>query len=215
MRRAYAPEIADQAIGNLLAFTRSLTHFIRAQPGQEWRSRAPGVVLDDLKGKTLVVIGLGGIGSEIARRARAFGMRVLATDPKVLERPLYVEELHRPDAFHSLLSRADVVASAVPLTKQSRGMIAARELAMMKRGVILINVSRGKVVETDALIAALDSGQVAAAGLDVTDPDRVPAFCPRGFVDRYQHLSPPACASALRNRLSPSPPSLISPDEKP
>jgi phosphoglycerate dehydrogenase-like enzyme len=129
MQRVYAPEIADQAIGYLLAFTRSLAHFIRAQPGQEWRSRGPGVVLDELMGKTLLVIGLGGIGSEIARRANAFGMRVLATDPKVLERPLHVEELHRPDAFRALLPRADVVASAVPLTKQSRGMIAAREFA--------------------------------------------------------------------------------------
>ena len=130
--------------------------------------------LDELMGKTLLVIGLGGIGTEIARRAHAFGMRVLATDPKVLERPLYVDELARPDAFHDLLPRADVVVSAVPLTRQSRGMIAAREFAMMKRGVILINVSRGKVVDTDALIAALDSGEVAAAGLDVTDPEPLP-----------------------------------------
>ena len=174
MQRVYAPEIADQAIGYLLAFTRSLTHFIRAQPGQEWRSREPGLVLDELMGKTLLVIGLGGIGSEIARRAHAFGMRVLATDPKVLERPLYVEELRRPDAFHALLPRADVVVSAVPLTGQSHGMIAAREFAPMKRGVVLINVSRGKVVATGALVAALDSGQVAAAGLDVTDPEPLP-----------------------------------------
>jgi phosphoglycerate dehydrogenase-like enzyme len=174
MQRVYAPEIADQALGYVLAFTRSPSHFIRAQPAQEWRSHRPGVVLDELLGKTLLVIGLGGIGSEIARRAHAFGMRVLATDPKVLERPLYVEELHRPDAFHTLLPRAHVVASAVPLTRQSRGMIAAREFGMMKRGVILINVSRGKVVDTAALVAALDSGQVAAAGLDVTDPEPLP-----------------------------------------
>jgi phosphoglycerate dehydrogenase-like enzyme len=174
MQRAYAPEIADQAIGYLLAFTRSLTHFIRAQPSQAWRSREPGVALDELLGKTLLVIGLGGIGSEIARRAQAFGMRVIATDPKVLERPLYVEGLHRPDAFHALLPRADVVASAVPLTKRSLRMIGAREFALMKRGVVLINVSRGKVVDTDALVSALDSGQVAAAGLDVTDPEPLP-----------------------------------------
>jgi phosphoglycerate dehydrogenase-like enzyme len=174
MQRAYGPEIADQAIGYLLAFTRSLTHFIRAQSGQEWRARGPGVVLDELMGKTMLVIGLGGIGSEIARRAYGFGMRVIATDPKVWERPLYVEELHQPDAFHALLPRADVVASAVPLTKQSLRMIGAREFGMMKRGVILINVSRGKVVDTDALVSALDSKQVAAAGLDVTDPEPLP-----------------------------------------
>ena len=102
MQRAYGPEIADQALGYLLAFTRSLAHFVRAQPSQDWRSSGRGVVLDELMGKTLLVIGLGGIGSEIARRAAAFGMKVLATDPKVLERPLFVDELHRPDAFHAL-----------------------------------------------------------------------------------------------------------------
>ncbi len=105
MQRAYGPEIADQAIAYLLAFTRSLNHFIRAQPSQVWGSREPGLVLDELAGKTMLVIGLGGIGTEIARRANAFGMRVLATDPKVWERPLFVEELHKPDAYHALLPR--------------------------------------------------------------------------------------------------------------
>jgi phosphoglycerate dehydrogenase-like enzyme len=174
MQRAYGPEIADQALGYLLAFTRSLTHFVRTQSKEEWRSSGPGVVLDELAAKTLLVIGLGGIGSEIARRAAAFGMRVLATDPKVLERPPFVEELHRPDAFHSLLPRADVVASAVPLTRESRKMIGAKQFATMKPGVILINVSRGGVVDTNALVEALDSKQVAAAGLDVTDPEPLP-----------------------------------------
>jgi phosphoglycerate dehydrogenase-like enzyme len=174
MQRAFGPEIADQAIGYLLCFTRGLVHFVRSQPEQEWRSSGPGVVLDELAGKTLLVIALGGIGSEIARRAAGFGMRVLATDPKVLERPSFVEELHRPDAFSSLLPRADVVASAVPLTRETKKMIGAREFAMMKPGVIVINVSRGRVIDTDALIAALDSKHVAAAGLDVTDPEPLP-----------------------------------------
>jgi phosphoglycerate dehydrogenase-like enzyme len=171
MQRAYAPEIADQAMAYLLAFTRDLGYYIKAQSSQRWPARRPGVVFEELAGKTMLVIGLGGIGSEIARRAFGFGVRVLATDPKVLERPLFVDELHRPDRFHDLLPRADVVASAVPLTKASRGMIGSHEFGLMKRGVILINVSRGKVVDTDALVAALDSGRVAAAGLDVTDPE--------------------------------------------
>jgi phosphoglycerate dehydrogenase-like enzyme len=166
MQRTLGPEIADQAIAYLLAFTRGLTHFIRKPPEGAW-GRPQEVVLDELQDKTLLVIALGGIGSEIARRAFGFGMRVLATDPKVIERPLFVEELHRPDAFHRLLPRADVVASAVPLTPLSRRMIGEKEFGMMKRGVILINVSRGGVVDTDALVAALDRGQVAAAGLDV------------------------------------------------
>jgi phosphoglycerate dehydrogenase-like enzyme len=174
MQRAYGPEIADQAIAYLLAFTRSLAHFIQTQPRQEWRSSGPHLVLDELSGKTLLVIGLGGIGSEIARRAAAFGMRVLATDPKVWERPPFVEELHKPSAFVDLLGRADVVASAVPLTKATLRMIGPTDFARMKPGVILINVSRGRVVDTDALVAALDSRHVAAAGLDVTDPEPLP-----------------------------------------
>ncbi len=174
MQRAYGPEIADQAIGYLLCFTRSLTHFVRTQSREDWRASGPEIVLDELAGKTLLLIALGGIGTEIARRAAAFGMRVLATDPKVLERPPFVEELHRPDAFSSLLPRADVVASAVPLTRESRKMIGARQFAMMKPGVILINVSRGGVVDTDALVESLDSKRVAAAGLDVTDPEPLP-----------------------------------------
>ncbi|HEV3120486.1 MAG TPA: D-2-hydroxyacid dehydrogenase [Isosphaeraceae bacterium] len=173
MQRAYAPEIADQAIGYLLGFTRSLVHFVRTQSQEDW-ARRPQVMLEELEGKTMLIIGLGGIGSEIARRAWGFGMKMLATDPKVLQKPEYVEELHKPAAFHSLLPRADVVASAVPLTPQSRKMIGEREFSMMKPGVILINVSRGGVVDTEALLRALESKQVAAAGLDVTDPEPLP-----------------------------------------
>jgi phosphoglycerate dehydrogenase-like enzyme len=148
MQRVYATEIADQAIGYLLAFTRSLAHFIRAQPAQEWRSREPGVVLDELMGKTLVVSGSAASGARSPAGPMPSACASWPATPRCSSGRLYVEELHRPDAFHSLLPRADVVASAVPLTKQSRGMIAAREFAMMTRGVILINVSRGKVVDT-------------------------------------------------------------------
>jgi phosphoglycerate dehydrogenase-like enzyme len=174
MQRVFGPPIADQAVGYLLAFTRSLAQFIRAQPSQEWRSRPPGIALDELMGKTIVIIGMGGIGSEIARRAHAFSMRVLATDPKVWEKPPFVAELHKPDAFHRLLPQADIVASAVPLTKESLRMIGEKEFEMMKPGVVLINVSRGRVVDADALVHALASKHVAAAGLDVTDPEPLP-----------------------------------------
>ncbi|WP_337177104.1 D-2-hydroxyacid dehydrogenase [Paludisphaera sp.] len=174
MARAFAPEIADQALGYLLAFTRDLPHYIATTAEKRWGDRRRGVVFDELAGKTMLVVGLGGIGTEIARRAYGFGVRVIATDPKVWERPLFVDELRRPDAFHELLPKADIVASAVPLTRESTGMIGPREFGMMKEGTILVNVSRGKVVDTDALIAALDSGQVAAAGLDVTDPEPLP-----------------------------------------
>lgn len=177
MQRIFAPEIADQAIAYLLAFTRGLTHLIRKPPEGAWR-HPPGIVFEELQGKTMLVIALGGIGSAIARRAYGLGMRVLATDPKVIEKPLFVEELHRPDEFHRLLPRADVVASAVPLTPVSRKMIGEREFGMMKRGTILLNVSRGGVVDTDAMVSALDRTTLVAAGLDVTDPEPLPAGHP-------------------------------------
>jgi phosphoglycerate dehydrogenase-like enzyme len=173
MQRAYGPEIADQAIGYLLCFSRGLGHFITAKAREEWQ-RPPELVLDELEGKTMLVIALGGIGFHIARRAAAFGMQVVATDPKVMERPRFVAELHRPDALHRLLPRADVVASAVPLTAATDKLLGKREFATMKKGVVLINVSRGKVVDTAALVSALQAGQVSAAGLDVTDPEPLP-----------------------------------------
>jgi phosphoglycerate dehydrogenase-like enzyme len=173
MQRAYGPEIADQAIGYLLCFTRGLGHFIQSKNREEW-SRPSELVLDELEGKTMLVIGLGGIGSHIARRAAGFGMTIVATDPKVIERPTFVSELHKPEALHRLLPRADVVTSAVPLTQASEKMLGAREFAVMKKGAILINISRGKVIDTHALVAALESGQISAAGLDVTDPEPLP-----------------------------------------
>jgi phosphoglycerate dehydrogenase-like enzyme len=172
-QRSYAPEIADQAIGYLLCFTRGLRHFINAHSRQEWH-RPPALVLDELEGKTMLVIALGGIGSQIARRAFGFGMSVLATDPKVREKPQYVAELHKPESLNRLLPRADVVVSAVPLTPATKGLLGTPEFDLMKRGVILLNVSRGKVVDTQALVRALETRKVAGAGLDVTDPEPLP-----------------------------------------
>jgi phosphoglycerate dehydrogenase-like enzyme len=177
MQRIYAPEIADQTLGYLLSFTRGLGHYILARGREEWQ-RNPEMVFEELEGKTMLVVALGGIGSHIARRAFGFGMRVLATDPKVYEKPSYVAELHRPDALTKLLPRADVVASAVPLTPVTRQMFGSSEFALMKRGVVFLNVSRGGVADTAALVRALASGQVAAAGLDVTDPEPLPAGHP-------------------------------------
>jgi phosphoglycerate dehydrogenase-like enzyme len=101
-------------------------------------------------------------------------MTVLATDPKVVEKPGHVAELHRPEALYALLPRAHVVASALPLTPVTQRMFAGPAFAQMRKGTIFLNVSRGKVVDTEALVQALDSGHIAAAGLDVTDPEPLP-----------------------------------------
>ncbi len=178
MQRVFGPPIADQTVGYLLAFTRGLDHFIRTNPEHEWMRRPYTIDFDEVAGKTLLIIGLGGIGSEIARRAFGLGMRVEATDAKLLDAPRFVEKLHRPDAFETLLPKADVVASAVPLTPESRQMFNASTFGKMKQGAIFLNVSRGGVTDTEALVSALKSGQISAAGLDVTDPEPLPAGHP-------------------------------------
>ncbi len=132
MQRTYGPEIADQAIGYLLCFTRSLGHFIQAKSREEWHTPRE-LVLDELDGKTMLVIGLGGIGSHVARRAAGFGMQVIATDPKVLERPPFVAELHRPDALLQLVPRADVVTIAAPLTPATEKLVALASLPSCAR----------------------------------------------------------------------------------
>jgi phosphoglycerate dehydrogenase-like enzyme len=175
MQRVYAPEIADQAIAYLLAFTRGFPHFMARQRDRVWAGRQGETPLDELAGKTLLVVGLGGIGQAISQRAAAFGMSVIATDPKVYEKPLYVAELHRPEALDSLLPKADVVASAAPLTLQTRKLFDGACFGRMKKGVVFVNVSRGGLVDTSALVDALKSGHVAAAGLDVTDPEPLPS----------------------------------------
>ena len=166
------PEIADHAIGLLLNFTRNLKAFNGRMPeGWDTTRELPMI---ELSGKTALVIGLGGIGMQIAQRAAAFGMTVIATDPKDIPMHRDVAYVGKPDELHDLLPRADVVFSAVPHTPVTEGMIGARQFELMKEGVYFINISRGKIVDTDALVDALGSGKVRAAGLDVTDPEPLP-----------------------------------------
>ena len=126
----------------------------------------------------MLVIGLGGIGTEISRRAEAFGMRVLAIDPKEIERPAFVFRLDKPDKLMELLPQADVVVLACPLTEQTRGLIGEAQLRAMKNSAYLINIDRGGVVQTSALVQALEKKEIAGAGLDVTDPEPLPAGHP-------------------------------------
>ncbi len=176
MQKMFGPEIADHAMGFLLCFTRSFPYFMQLQQREEWGRppQAPLAVMDELQDKTMQIIGLGGIGSNIARRAKAFGMNVLATDAKVAAKPAYVDELDGPEGFHRFLPRADVLVSSVPLTPKTRKMVGEREFGMMKKGAILLNMSRGGVVDTEALVRALESKKLAGAGLDVTDPEPLP-----------------------------------------
>ena len=164
------PEIADHAFALLLNLTRDIRFF----NGQVTWNRENRLPIIELRGKTALIIGLGGIGTQIAQRAAAFEMRVIAVDPKDIPLSRDVAYVGKPDQLDELLPQADVVFSSVPHTPASRGMLGKEQFARMKDGVYVVNVSRGPIIDTEALVAALRSGKVRAAGLDVTDPEPLP-----------------------------------------
>jgi len=132
----------------------------------------------ELHGKTMLVVGLGGVGTQVSRRAQAFGMRVRAVDPRDMERPSFVFSLDKPEKLMDLLPTADVVVLSCPLTAETRGLMGAKQFEALKKGAFFINVARGGLVQTDALVAALREKHLAGAGLDVTDPEPLPSSHP-------------------------------------
>ena len=170
------PEIADHAFALLLALTRRLNYVMPFREAQEWSvpdirtSRRP----IELHGKTAVVVGFGGIGTQIGQRAAAFGMKVIAVDPKDIPFLFFIERTVRPDELHEVLPIADVVFMAVPHTPESERMMGSAEFELMKKGSYFVAVSRGKTYDKGALVKALDEQRLAGAGLDVTDPEPLP-----------------------------------------
>jgi phosphoglycerate dehydrogenase-like enzyme len=166
------PEISDHAFALLLSLTRGLNKIIPRMPKEEWKPAEYNAI--ELRGKTAVVIGVGGIGTQIAQRAAAFGMTVIGVDPKEMPLNQYVSKVVPPDRLDSVLPLADVVFISTPHTPQSEGMVGPKQFELMKKGVYFIAVSRGKVYNTEALVKGLDTGRIAGAGLDVTNPEPLP-----------------------------------------
>ncbi|MDP8979607.1 MAG: D-2-hydroxyacid dehydrogenase [Acidobacteriota bacterium] len=166
------PEIADHAFALLLALTRDLHQIIPQKSTENLAGNRYQPV--ELRGKTAVIVGVGGIGSQIAQRAHAFGMTVIGVDPKEMPLNPYVSRMVPPDRIDTVLPLADVVFISAPHTPQSEGMIGPRQFEEMKPGAYFIAVSRGKVYNTGALVKALDSRRLSGAGLDVTDPEPLP-----------------------------------------
>jgi phosphoglycerate dehydrogenase-like enzyme len=134
----------------------------------------------ELSGTTLGLVGLGGFGIEMAKRAQGYNMTILAIDTMRTDQPDYVSELKPAtrENLHSLLSRSDVVMMACPLTQETYHLISTDEFAQMKPGAYLINVTRGGIIDEPALINALQSGKLAGAGLDVTEKEPLAADNP-------------------------------------
>ena len=171
----HAINIAEHVLGLMLAFARQLPALLRAQGERRWEP-PPVESLFELSGQTLAVIGAGALGCAVAERAAAFGVRVhgVRRSP-VGDLPPGFAAMTAIDAIDNVLSDADHVVITLPLTAETRGLFSTARLAAMKWGAHLYNVGRGGIVDQAALLAALRSGHLAGAGLDVTDPEPLPA----------------------------------------
>ncbi len=170
----YAPEITEHVFGLLFGLTRGIGAQAQQMRNRRWEQKVKPI---ELRGMTMGIVGFGGIGRETARRAKAMDMRVAAVDAEPMYRERYsIADVISlvDDGLPELLQQADVVVSAAPHTRRSEGMFGEREFGLMKPTAYFINVSRGKLVQTPALVKALKAQQIAGAGLDVTDPEPLP-----------------------------------------
>jgi phosphoglycerate dehydrogenase-like enzyme len=179
MQRVAGPVMAEHVMAMMLAFARGLHLYIPERMAARWSPQLPEAArLLTLEGKTVLVVGLGGIGTEVARRAHAFGMRVIATRASSREGPPFVDYVGLPEELAALAGKADFVVNTTPLTPATRGLFDAKLFAATKPGAFFVNVGRGGSVVQPDLVAALRSGHLAGAGLDVTDPEPLPADSP-------------------------------------
>lgn len=171
-RGVYGIAGAEHVIGWMLMFNRGLLHFYRFQELGQWNRQLQ--LARKLWGQTLGIVGLGDIGSALAVRAKAFGMRVLAIRRNPAPAPELADEVWGMDRLADLLAQSDHVALTVPLTPETRGMIDRSMLARMKPTAYLYNIGRGPLVDEDALVEALEKGTIAGAGLDVFNIEPLP-----------------------------------------
>jgi len=177
-RGVYGPAIADHAMAMLLSLTRDLPYCERLRAERRWRAEDSRSRPIALVGRTMLVVGLGGIGLEVARRAQGFGMRVMGVRRSSAPSGPGIERVGLQADLPEMLPQADVVAICVPLTRQTNRLFDRVALAAMKPRSYLLNLSRGAVVDTDALVTALACGVLAGAGLDVVEPEPLPADHP-------------------------------------
>jgi phosphoglycerate dehydrogenase-like enzyme len=175
MRAIAGPVMAEHSIALTYALARSLHVSIGRQArGEGWGGGFAGSQPQALSGKTMLVAGLGGIGLEVAKRAHALGMKVIATRNSSRDKPDFVSYVGLSDELPKLIAEADVVVAALPLVPATTNLFDAGMFARMKKTAYFINVGRGGSVVTDDLVAALNNGVIAGAGLDVTEPEPLP-----------------------------------------
>ena len=178
----HAATISEYVFGSMLMFNWNWPEMVRLQTSHIWAHSASWYNLGgrELEGQTLGVIGVGSIGRRVARLGRAFGMQVLgmrySAQTEVQDRD--VDRLFTPEQLHEMLPLCDYVVLSVPLTPKTAEMIGEQELRLMKPNAYLVNVARGRVVNEEALIQALQEKWIAGAGLDVADPEPLPPDSP-------------------------------------
>lgn len=178
-KRLSGPTIAEHSIAMLMSLARGLPAYQQAQSDRQWqRGISRSVGFGEIDGKTMLVVGLGGIGTQIAWRAHGLGMRVIATRNSSRSGPDYVDYVGLSDELHKLASEADVIVNALPLTAKTTAVFDKTFFKAAKAGAIFLSVGRGKSTVTADLVGALESGHLYGAGLDVTDPEPLPDTSP-------------------------------------
>ncbi len=176
----HAEPIAEQVMGYMLMFERKLLAAVKGQERKEW---SMDMAVGELKGKTILVVGLGAVGRGIARICKCLGMRVIATKRAVSAAEDCVDELHHAAELPALLPFADYIVLSLPATKETLHMFGAGEFSLMKRTAHFINIARGSVADEPALIEALKSGKIAGAALDVFETEPLPESSPLWGMD--------------------------------
>ncbi len=176
-REIYNDHIAAHIMSFVLAFARGLQVYLPQQLRREWRpmGREDDDIVVHLPEATALIVGVGGIGAETARLAAAFGMKVIGVDERRADKPPGVAELHRAAALDTLLPRADFVILTVPHTPETEGFMHRARFQRMKRTAFFINIGRGMTTRLDDLVAALQAGEIAGAGLDVFEQEPLPS----------------------------------------
>ena len=169
-RILYGPQIAEHAFALLLSLTRGIITQLDFMRHKHWEW-TPSI---EIAGMTMCILGLGGIGRAVAVRAKAFDLKVIAVDKEPVEKPDTVDQLGQMDSLLDFLSQTDILMVCCPITPETHKLLSHDQFNAMPEGSYIVNVSRGKVVDEDALIGALDSGKLAGAGLDVTYTEPYP-----------------------------------------
>ena len=186
-----APFLAERAMAGLFALGTGLVNHLREQREARWSPTR----FRPLAGRTMLVLGFGRTGVEVARRARAMGMGVLGVSRSGVARE-GADEMHGPEALHELLPRADVLSIHVPLTPETRGRIGVEELALLPEGALVLNAARGAVLSEGGLLGALEQN-VAGAWLDVFEQEPLPEVNPLWHHPRI--LLSPHCADQVED----------------